>query len=152
MIQCLYHFEKPCTNDFVSHNWFISHPRFAYSVCLIIDFGIHFFLCLLTVPSLVLQEGLTVVENRTADIIQETRKLQIRKKGSGSAPKNQTSNTGNSRQQPMTQNHLQHKTHADLEIQLKASRDVRCQLCNAGYITKVIQHRCVPFVLYLFMC
>ncbi|XP_027162403.1 uncharacterized protein LOC113762947 [Coffea eugenioides] len=71
-----------------------------------------------------LEEGLAVVENRTADIIQETRKLQIRKKGSGSIPENQTSNTGSFRQQPLGQTHVQPRTHAELEIQLKASRDV----------------------------
>ena len=82
-----------------------------------------------------MQEGLAVVENRTADIIQETRKLQIRKKGSGSIPENQTSNTGSFRQQPLGQTHVQPRTHAELEIQLKASRDVRCQLCDAGCIS-----------------
>ncbi|KAL3531001.1 hypothetical protein ACH5RR_010323 [Cinchona calisaya] len=71
-----------------------------------------------------LEEGLTVVENRTADIIQETRRLQIRKKGTGSVTQNQTSNIGNFSQQPMTQTHSQPQMHMDLEIQLKASRDV----------------------------
>ncbi|KAL6275472.1 uncharacterized protein Pyn_15752 [Prunus yedoensis var. nudiflora] len=54
-----------------------------------------------------LEEGRTIVENRTADIIQETRK-HIKKKASGSAQ--------NQAQKPQTQ--------ADLELQLKASRDV----------------------------
>ncbi|KAA8550465.1 hypothetical protein F0562_002149 [Nyssa sinensis] len=45
-----------------------------------------------------LEGGLTIVENRTADIIQETRKLQMRKKSS--------------------------EMQTDLETQLKASRDV----------------------------
>ncbi|BBH04504.1 hypothetical protein Prudu_015660 [Prunus dulcis] len=52
-------------------------------------------------------EGRTIVENRTADIIQETRK-HIKKKASGSAQ--------DQAQKPQTQ--------ADLELQLKASRDV----------------------------
>lgn len=82
-----------------------------------------------------MQEGLTAVENRTADIIQETRKLQIRKKGSGSVSQNQTSNTDSLRQQPLAQTYAQPQTHAELEIQLKASRDVRCQLCKTGYIS-----------------
>ncbi|GFY99483.1 hypothetical protein Acr_13g0008830 [Actinidia rufa] len=38
------------------------------------------------------EEGLNIVENRTADVIQETRKLQIRKKGGSSEKQNQTSN------------------------------------------------------------
>ncbi|KAL8206116.1 hypothetical protein R6Q57_009667 [Mikania cordata] len=56
-----------------------------------------------------LEEGITVVENRTADIIQETRKLQIKKK-SEAIP------ASNVRQ-------LQ-QMKSDTEIQLKASRDV----------------------------
>ncbi|KAJ0681126.1 hypothetical protein HanPI659440_Chr16g0632251 [Helianthus annuus] len=56
-----------------------------------------------------LEEGMAVVENRTAEIIQETRKLQIKKKPE-EVP------ASNARQLP------QMKT--DTEIQLKASRDV----------------------------
>lgn len=56
------------------------------------------------------EEGLTIVENRTADIIQETRKLQIRRKGSGSSAQNLAADL------PQMQ--------ADHETQLKASRDV----------------------------
>ncbi|MFS7997659.1 hypothetical protein Hanom_Chr12g01144421 [Helianthus anomalus] len=56
-----------------------------------------------------LEEGMTVVENRTAEIIQETRKLQIKKK-----PEEVPGS--NARQL------AQMKT--DTEIQLKASRDV----------------------------
>ncbi|GMI81901.1 hypothetical protein HRI_001859400 [Hibiscus trionum] len=57
------------------------------------------------------EEGLTIVENRTAGIIQETRK-HIGKKPSGSMAPNQAA------KQPQ----MQHQ--ADMEIQLKASRDV----------------------------
>ncbi|KAH7672458.1 hypothetical protein IHE45_09G055900 [Dioscorea alata] len=56
------------------------------------------------------EEGLTIVENRTADIIQETRKLQIRRKGNGSGAQNLAADL------PQMQ--------ADHETQLKASRDV----------------------------
>ncbi|KAK2656928.1 hypothetical protein Ddye_009980 [Dipteronia dyeriana] len=57
------------------------------------------------------EEGKTMVENKTADIIQETRKLQIRRKGGGLED------------QPMMQTTLaQNQTHH--ETQLKASRDV----------------------------
>ncbi|KAI3749777.1 hypothetical protein L2E82_20393 [Cichorium intybus] len=56
-----------------------------------------------------LEEGRTIVENRTADIIQETRKLHIKKKEKSGIP-DPSSNT----------NQLQ----TDVEIQLKASRDV----------------------------
>ncbi|EPS70624.1 hypothetical protein M569_04137, partial [Genlisea aurea] len=62
-----------------------------------------------------LEEGMAAVENRTADIIHETRKIQIRKKSSVSKPPNQDSSIGLSRQQ---------HSHADSEMQLKASRDV----------------------------
>lgn len=55
------------------------------------------------------------MENRTADIIQETRKLQIRRKGNGSGAQNLATDF------PQMQ--------ADHETQLKASRDVRWQMC-----------------------
>ncbi|KAI3450203.1 hypothetical protein Pfo_006868 [Paulownia fortunei] len=71
-----------------------------------------------------LEEGITAVENRTADIIQETRKIQIRKKSGSSRSHNQDSNLDSLRQQPMAQTHLQPQTHTSLETQLKASRDV----------------------------
>ncbi|XVF46105.1 hypothetical protein PTKIN_Ptkin03bG0000100 [Pterospermum kingtungense] len=63
------------------------------------------------------EEGLTVVENRTAGIVQETRK-HIRKKPSGSAAQNQPA------KQPQMQQQVQTPMLADQEIQLKASRDV----------------------------
>lgn len=69
------------------------------------------------------EEGLAVVENRTADIIQETKKLQIRKKDSSSIPQNNASMSG-THQQPLLRAHMQPQTQADLETQLKASRDV----------------------------
>lgn len=56
------------------------------------------------------EEGRTMVENKTADIIQETRKLQIRRKGEGQDISWQQST------QPQLQTHQ--------ETQLKASRDV----------------------------
>ncbi|KAK6163888.1 hypothetical protein DH2020_000752 [Rehmannia glutinosa] len=71
-----------------------------------------------------LEEGITAVENRTADIIQETRKIQIRKKNSIPRSQDQFSNLGSLRQQPMPQTHVQPQTHTTLETQLKASRDV----------------------------
>ncbi|XP_049372548.1 uncharacterized protein LOC125837487 isoform X1 [Solanum verrucosum] len=77
------------------------------------------------------EEGLAVVENRTADIIQETKKLHIRKKDSSSIPQNNASMSG-AHQQPLLRAHMQPQTQADLETQLKASRDVRWQLCNTG--------------------
>lgn len=69
------------------------------------------------------EEGLAVVENRTADIIQETKKLQIRKKDSSSVLQNNASMSG-ARQQPLMRAHMQPQTQTDLETQLKASRDV----------------------------
>ncbi|KAJ8550788.1 hypothetical protein K7X08_000158 [Anisodus acutangulus] len=62
------------------------------------------------------QEGRTIVENKTADIIQETRKLQIRRKGTNSEEQNHVSGLYSQWQQSSRQtNH---------EDQLKASRDV----------------------------
>lgn len=63
-----------------------------------------------------LEEGLTIVESKTADIISETRKLHIRRKGSDLDTRNQTKST-TLRQPPQMQ--------TDHETQLKASRDVR---------------------------
>ncbi|PON72882.1 hypothetical protein PanWU01x14_063510 [Parasponia andersonii] len=57
-----------------------------------------------------LEEGLTIVENRTAGIVQETRK-HIKKKPGNSEAHNQAQNS-------------QSQTQTDLELQLKASRDV----------------------------
>ncbi|XP_010557173.1 PREDICTED: uncharacterized protein LOC104826259 [Tarenaya hassleriana] len=65
----------------------------------------------------VVEEGFTVVENRTAGIIQETRKKIKKKPGSGSVSRNQAVKQS----QPNQQNS---QTLTDLEIQLKASRDV----------------------------
>ncbi|KAJ4980001.1 hypothetical protein NE237_010781 [Protea cynaroides] len=67
-----------------------------------------------------LEEGLTLVENRTADIIQETRRLHIRKKGSSSDSQNQPNDVCGPQQQAQTQT-----VH---ETQVKASRDIRLQL------------------------
>ncbi|KAF8397083.1 hypothetical protein HHK36_015990 [Tetracentron sinense] len=66
------------------------------------------------------EEGLMIVENRTADIIQETRKLHIRKKGSSSEAHNQGPDVFSPRQQTQMQAQMQ----SDQETQLKASRDV----------------------------
>ncbi|PKA61799.1 hypothetical protein AXF42_Ash008630 [Apostasia shenzhenica] len=63
-----------------------------------------------------LEEGFTIVENRTADIIQETRKLQIRKKGTGQTEQNQATDKLTKNSFPQIQ--------TDYETQLKASRDV----------------------------
>ncbi|XP_022947358.1 uncharacterized protein LOC111451244 [Cucurbita moschata] len=68
------------------------------------------------------EEKLTAVENKTADIIQETRK-HIKKKSGGSVAQYQTSNSGfnmHSQTQPQPQTQMQ----TGIELQLKASRDV----------------------------
>ncbi|KAJ9167422.1 hypothetical protein P3X46_022076 [Hevea brasiliensis] len=65
------------------------------------------------------EEGLTKVENRTADIIQETRK-HIRKKPGGAGTQNQANSRGSTWQQPQ----IQTQNQTDQELQLKASRDV----------------------------
>ncbi|XP_071723238.1 uncharacterized protein [Rutidosis leptorrhynchoides] len=70
-----------------------------------------------------LEEGMTVVENRTADIIQETRKRQIKKK-SATAMEVPVAKVGTARQLQKTQVPSQPQTQTDTEIQLKASRDV----------------------------
>ncbi|KAL1545109.1 hypothetical protein AAHA92_21871 [Salvia divinorum] len=71
-----------------------------------------------------LEDGITAVENRTAGLIQETRKIQIRKKNNSSGSQNQASNFDSLRRQPLQQSHVQPENHSTVEIQLKASRDV----------------------------
>eukprot|EP00258_Populus_trichocarpa_P042838 XP_024458857.1 uncharacterized protein LOC18100027 [Populus trichocarpa] len=61
------------------------------------------------------EEGRTIVENKTADIIQETRKLQIRRKGPDAYNQSPGANSSWMQQQTQPLNH---------ENQLKASRDV----------------------------
>ena len=63
------------------------------------------------------------MENRTADIFQETRKLNIRRKG-GVPAQNQATDK-------LAQHNFSHGQ-ADHETQLKASRDVRWQMCITG--------------------
>ncbi|KAJ6361099.1 hypothetical protein OIU77_005017 [Salix suchowensis] len=67
---------------------------------------------------------LTKVENRTAGIIQETRK-HIRKKPNGAAGQNQVTSRSSMGQQPQMQtNRQQPQKETEQELQLKASRDV----------------------------
>ncbi|KAL6865008.1 hypothetical protein ACP4OV_016159 [Aristida adscensionis] len=63
-----------------------------------------------------LEEGRTIVESKTADIIQETRKLNLRRKGAGS-------NTPGEAAHKLTQRYIPQNP-LDHETQLKASRDV----------------------------
>lgn len=74
-----------------------------------------------------LQEGFTIVENRTSDIIQETRK-HIRKKPGNFVGQNQETNHSTTSQEPQLRSQMS-PTQGDQELQLKASRDVRWQLC-----------------------
>ncbi|KAL5991388.1 hypothetical protein ACLOJK_012296 [Asimina triloba] len=63
-----------------------------------------------------LEEGMSIVENKTADIILETRKRQNRRKGTSSNAESQAADMSDPQQQPNMQ--------IDKEMQLKASRDV----------------------------
>ncbi|CAK7323471.1 unnamed protein product [Dovyalis caffra] len=70
------------------------------------------------------EEGLTRVENRTADIIHETRK-HIRKKPNGAAAQNQATDQSGIWKHPQMQNNRQQpQKETEQELQLKASRDV----------------------------
>lgn len=80
-----------------------------------------------TCANSLVQEGLTIVENRTSDIIQETRK-HIRKKPGNSVGQNQETNHSTTVHQSQLRNQMSPKQ-TDQELQLKASRDVRWQLC-----------------------
>ncbi|CAI8597082.1 unnamed protein product [Vicia faba] len=68
------------------------------------------------------EEGFTIVENRTSDIIQETRK-HIRKKPVNILVQNQETNHSSTLQEPQMRTQKSPKQ-ADQELQLKASRDV----------------------------
>ncbi|KAI4306310.1 hypothetical protein L6164_029596 [Bauhinia variegata] len=70
-----------------------------------------------------LEEGFTIVENRTSDIIQETRK-HIRKKPGNCEGQNQEAKHSTTRQQPHLRNQMHPQMQTDQELQLKASRDV----------------------------
>ncbi|XP_076884515.1 uncharacterized protein LOC143533713 [Bidens hawaiensis] len=71
-----------------------------------------------------LEEGKTIVESRTADIIQETRKLHIKKKSGVPETQITSSNVGINKQFQQLRIQTQPQTETDIEIQLKASRDV----------------------------
>ncbi|XP_047330098.1 uncharacterized protein LOC124933701 [Impatiens glandulifera] len=71
-----------------------------------------------------LEEGRTMVENKTADIIQETRKLQIRRKGNSIEEQNQVPGLSNNRWQQTSAQIMQQQIQNNPETQLKASRDV----------------------------
>ncbi|KAF6145927.1 hypothetical protein GIB67_000050 [Kingdonia uniflora] len=71
-------------------------------------------------------EGLTIMENRTVDIIQETRKLHIIKKGSPLVVQNQSVDVCNNPQQQQPQ------VQTDQETQLKASHDVVMAMAMAA--------------------
>ncbi|XP_057724477.1 uncharacterized protein LOC130940379 [Arachis stenosperma] len=69
-----------------------------------------------------LEEGFTKVENRTSDIIQETRK-HIRKKPGNSVGQDQETNHSSKLQQPQLRTQMS-PMETNQELQLKASRDV----------------------------
>ncbi|KAL2333099.1 hypothetical protein Fmac_014312 [Flemingia macrophylla] len=69
-----------------------------------------------------LEEGLTIVENRTSDILQETRK-HIRKKPGNFVGQNQETNHSTTLHQSQLRSQTSPKQ-TDQELQLKASRDV----------------------------
>ncbi|KAL1332356.1 hypothetical protein AAHE18_11G021700 [Arachis hypogaea] len=69
-----------------------------------------------------LEEGFTKVENRTSDIIQETRK-HIRKKPGNSVGQDQERNHSSKLQQPQLRTQMS-PMETNQELQLKASRDV----------------------------
>ncbi|KAE9598874.1 hypothetical protein Lal_00022628 [Lupinus albus] len=69
-----------------------------------------------------LEEGFTIFENRTSDIIQETRK-HIRKKPGNSVGQNQETNHSTTLQQSQLRTQMS-EMQTGQELQLKASRDV----------------------------
>lgn len=76
------------------------------------------------------QEGRTIVDKKTQNIIQETRKLQNRRKGMNDN-QNQFSDMQSQLQESKTQTKQQQ---TNQEIQIKASRDVWWQMCNCIFV------------------
>jgi hypothetical protein len=72
-----------------------------------------------------LEEGLTIVDNKTSNIIEETKKIQIRRKQANS--NSYMPNPAFDTLRPPNLSHDQAETAAQ-ETQLKASRDVRCHM------------------------
>ncbi|XP_019186650.1 PREDICTED: uncharacterized protein LOC109181355 isoform X2 [Ipomoea nil] len=70
------------------------------------------------------EEGRNIIENKTSDIIQETRKVQIRRKGSDLDEENQVYSVRSQWQQVSPQPSHQMQIQTNPEDQLKASRDV----------------------------
>ena len=100
-----------------------------------ISFGYVRFHCWFILYIVFYQEGRAVVENKTADIIQETCKLNIRRKGA-------VSNTQGEAGHKLTQKYLPQNP-LDHETQLKASRDVRWQIGVTRYVASVLHFACL---------
>ncbi|RYR27547.1 hypothetical protein Ahy_B01g051564 isoform A [Arachis hypogaea] len=81
-----------------------------------------------------LEEGFTKVENRTSDIIQETRK-HIRKKPGNSVGQDQERNHSSKLQQPQLRTQMS-PMETNQELQLKASRDVSFSTRNVDVYVK----------------
>ncbi|KAK3021197.1 hypothetical protein RJ639_046616 [Escallonia herrerae] len=71
-----------------------------------------------------LEEGRSIMENKTADIIQETRRLQIRRKGINPEEEQHQVSGVHHQWQESTMQASQPQTHTSPETQIKASRDV----------------------------
>ncbi|XP_021769232.1 uncharacterized protein LOC110733483 [Chenopodium quinoa] len=71
-----------------------------------------------------LEEGLNIVENRTADIIQDTRNRRYARKKSAPDFNQQPTDAGSVKEPSGTQNHVSSVAQTELNIQLQASRDV----------------------------
>ena len=100
-----------------------------------ISFGYVRFHCWFILYIVFCQEGRAVVENKTADIIQETCKLNIRRKGA-------VSNTQGEAGHKLTHKYLPQNP-LDHETQLKASRDVRWQIGVTRYVASVLHFACL---------
>ncbi|KAJ0985396.1 hypothetical protein J5N97_003752 [Dioscorea zingiberensis] len=77
------------------------------------------------------EEGLTIVENRTADIIQETRKLQIRRKGSGSGTQNLAADLPQMQADHETQLKVANAMAAKAKLLLRELKTVKADLAFA---------------------
>ncbi|KVH94960.1 hypothetical protein Ccrd_002971 [Cynara cardunculus var. scolymus] len=95
-----------------------------------------------------LEEGRTIVDKKTHDIIQETRKLQNRRRGTNDEH-NQVSGIQSQSQEPRMQSTQQQ---TNQENQIKASRDVRWQMCNCIFVVEATQYVSFPMKCIVAFC
>lgn len=78
-----------------------------------------------------------MADNKTSDILQESRSMQVRRKGTSPEEHIQASGKRNSGQEPLI-NSAQPRVQSNQQTQLKASRDVRFFYCEMMLFASII--------------